>query len=290
MQEILPLEIRLLQESDIPAAMQLKEFAGWNQTEDDWRRLVGLESRGCFAALLNGELVGTTTTTTYDEQLAWIGMVLVRPENRRQGIAMKLMQTALDYLEGKVPTVKLDATADGQRVYQRLGFEVESVIERWSGIASPLLAADSDGIETAADLDIEEQRELLILDQQAFGANRSRLVEMLIENSCIEPVLARKADGRLSGYALARRGSAADYVGPVVSSNVEHVGPLLDVVLSQLAGRPVYVDVNTAFPGGREMLADRKLVKQRDLIRMRYGKRNNRTSSAVFAIAGPEVG
>ena len=35
------IKIRLLFESDIPAAMQLKEAAGWNQTEDDWRRLLG---------------------------------------------------------------------------------------------------------------------------------------------------------------------------------------------------------------------------------------------------------
>src|SRR6476619_5038405 len=110
-------EIRLLFESDIPAAMQLKEAAGWNQTEDDWRRLLMLEPNGCFAAIKNGELVGTTTTTTYDDALAWIGMVLVDPEHRRQGIAAKLMNVVLDYLRGKVATIKLDATALGKPVY-----------------------------------------------------------------------------------------------------------------------------------------------------------------------------
>src|SRR5262245_4850768 len=103
------IEIRLLRESDIPAAMELKEFAGWNQTENDWRTLLKLEPEGCFAAVLNGQLVGTTTTTCYGRELAWIGMVLVRPEQRRSGIATKLMTTALDYLKPKVATVKLDA-------------------------------------------------------------------------------------------------------------------------------------------------------------------------------------
>ena len=52
MQDIEELEIRLLSESDIPAAMKLKEAAGWNQTENDWRCLLRLEPHGCFAATL----------------------------------------------------------------------------------------------------------------------------------------------------------------------------------------------------------------------------------------------
>src|SRR5690349_5886839 len=137
-------EIRLMFESDIPAAMRLKEAAGWNQTEADWRRLLLLQPNGCFAAVKDGRVVGTTTTTIYDE-LAWIGMVLVDPQHRRQGIAAKLMNVALEYLNGKVETIKLDATALGQPVYERFGFEVESEVERWAG-ASTGRATQSEGL------------------------------------------------------------------------------------------------------------------------------------------------
>src|SRR5215813_5812717 len=98
MQETERPEIRLLFESDIPAAMKLKEAAGWNQTENDWLRLLMLEPKGCFGAVKDGRLVGSTTTTTYESDLAWIGMVLVEPESRRLGIATILMKTAMEYL------------------------------------------------------------------------------------------------------------------------------------------------------------------------------------------------
>src|SRR3954463_5394866 len=114
MRETGPLEIRLLDESDIPAAMRLKELARWNQTESDWRRLLRLEPRGCFCAAIDGALVGTTTAITYGGELAWIGMVLVDPAYRRRRIATRLMQAALDYLGERVETVKLDATPDGR--------------------------------------------------------------------------------------------------------------------------------------------------------------------------------
>lgn len=289
MRETEGFEIRLLGEPDIPGAMRLKELARWNQTEDDWRRLLQLEPRGCFAAMSNGRLVGTTTTTTYDGQLAWIGMVLVDPENRRRAIATRLMKTALEYLCGKVPVVKLDATAEGRALYDSLGFKAESMIERWMGIASPSTDR-SDKVQTATELDTHTRRELLALDQRAFGADRSRLINVLIDNTSAPPVIVRGEDGHLSGYALTRCGTNADYIGPIITTDLEQAAPLLDQVLALLNCRQIYVDLNAGIEVGAKMLAERGLVKQRDLIRMCYGSRTNAVSDSIFAIAGPELG
>jgi len=274
-------EIRLLLESDIPAAMQLKEAAGWNQTEDDWRRLLRLEPNGCFCALKDGRFVGTTTTTTYGDELAWVGMVLVDPEHRRQGIAAKLMSVALDYLRQRVGTVKLDATALGQPVYERFGFQVESLVERWSG------AGNSRGRD---DKYTDSLREILALDRAAFNADRSKLIEALISGSVVPPVLVRDADGALSGYALARHGTRANYVGPVVAKDPQQVETLLDEVLSQLGDSRVYIDLNRECSAPTSLLSDRGFVKERDLIRMTSGRPSAKTSPLIVAIAGPEIG
>ena len=278
------INIRLLFESDITAAMQPKQAAGWNQTEEDWRRLLALEPNGCFAAVKGGRLVGTTTTTTYGNELAWIGMVLVDPKERRQGIATRLMNVALNYLNGKVATVKLDATAQGQPVYERLGFEVESVLERWSGTPNARNARgsnvwDEDGIH-----------DVLALDRLAFATDRSKLLKKLIDDACVPPVLLRATDGTLSGYALARSGTNADYVGPVVAKTPQHVETLLDEVLSDLPEPRVYIDFNTECSANTALLSDRGFVKERDLIRMVKGGPGRKTSPLIVAIAGPEIG
>ena len=278
------INVRLLFESDIPAAMQIKEAAGWNQSEKDWRRLLSLDPNGCFAAVKDRRLVGTTTTTMYGKDLGWIGMVLVDPQQRRQGIATQLMNVALDYLKDKVRTVKLDATALGKPVYEKFGFQVESVLERWSGISNARSAA------TPISLDDDGLRDLLALDRVAFNVDRSKLIEKLIDDACVPPVLLRAADGTLSGYALARRGTNADYVGPVVARSLQHVESLLDRVLTQLAGCRVYIDFNTECGAGTSVLSDRGFVKERALMRMSAGARAETTSPLVIAIAGPETG
>ncbi len=280
------IEVRLLRESDIPAALRLKELAQWNQTENDWLRLLRLEPNGCFCATIGDEVVATSTTTTYGHELAWIGMVLVDPEFRRLGIATRLMRLALDRLiEAGVATVKLDATADGRPVYENLGFKEESLIERWEGVAG----GKAVGCST---LDSSAQQEALNLDREAFGADRSKLIEMLIEDSYVTPfVVTATSNRRLTGYALARRGNVAAYIGPVVATITAAATVLLDGLLNQMSGQRVYVDLNTNFGGGREILATRGLVKQRDLIRMSYGRENGAGSlPSIFAIAGPEIG
>ena len=268
------IEIRLLFESDIPSAMRLKEAAGWNQTEADWRRLLWLEPNGCFGAIKDGRLVGTTTTTIYGE-LAWIGMVLVDSQHRRQGIAAQLMNVALDYLRDKVETIKLDATSLGQPVYEKFGFRVESVVERWSG------TGNSTG---RASIDHEPLQDLLKLDRLAFNADRSKLIERLIDEACVAPILIS------GGYALARSGTRKTYVGPVVANDAQVAEVLLDRMFSELAGRDVYVDLNKECSLDASVLLDRGFVKERDLIRMVKGGPSQKTSPLVVAIAGPEVG
>ena len=286
MQGIERLEIRLLTEADVTAAMKLKESAGWNQTENDWRCLLELEPSGCFAAELNGELVGTTTTTTYEEELAWIGMVLVQPERRRQGIGTRLMTTALEYLKDKVATVKLDATPAGKFVYEGFGFKTEGLIERWTRTADFHDGECDDG----STLDNETLRELIALDAAVFKANRSKLIELLATNSCAGPVVKRAQDGGLSSYVFSRKGSKADYVGPFVSQDASQVCPLLDQLLYKLTGRALYFDFNTNCICDSAVFAERGFKKERELIRMYYGEPSSSTSPFVIGIAGPEVG
>ena len=123
--------LRRMTQTDVPAADELRQLAGWNQTPSDWNRLLRLEPQGCFVAVENGRVDGTVTTTTYGQTLGWIGMMLVHPNHRRQGIATLLMREALAYLQNtKVRCIKLDATPEGRLVYEKLGFAAEWTLTR----------------------------------------------------------------------------------------------------------------------------------------------------------------
>jgi GNAT superfamily N-acetyltransferase len=127
------ISIRHFTISDVTLGMRLKEQADWNQLEADWRRALALESEGCYVAEWDGKAVGTTTTCMFGP-VAWIAMVLVDESMRRKGIGTALMKEALQFLDDAgVRSIRLDATADGKPLYEKLGFAVQYQLARFEG-------------------------------------------------------------------------------------------------------------------------------------------------------------
>jgi len=58
-------EIREMQMDDLPHALRLSTQAGWNQNEQDWRRIYYLCDDSCFAGKIDGQLVAVMTGTAF---------------------------------------------------------------------------------------------------------------------------------------------------------------------------------------------------------------------------------
>ena len=281
------MRITALRAADVPAALELQSPEGWNQTESDWRRVLRLDPDGSFAARLDDRLVGTTTTLRFGSELAWIGMVLVHPELRGHGVGRRLMEAALEHLARRgVMSVKLDATPAGKPLYEKLGFVTELIIQRWEGVARP---RPSDG---ATEFLGDHLGGVRALDRDAFGLDRVDVLSALLEDAHVPALVAGSSNAAVpTAFALARPGHRADYIGPLIASDSSSALALLDAMHARLAGRRVYMDVNTGFALPPDALTSRGLVRQRDLYRMWRGAPSALgTSSLVLAIAGPELG
>src|SRR5258706_15138439 len=113
------LVLRDMKPEDVPAGLRLCRVAGWNQRAEDWQALL---ANGFFrVAVRDATIVGSGGAVVYGRRLAWVAMILVDPEARRQGIATRLMQDVLARL-GQVAVVGLEATPQGAPVYGGLGF------------------------------------------------------------------------------------------------------------------------------------------------------------------------
>ena len=280
-----PVEIQLLRASDLPAALKLVEREQWNQTERDWKRMLGLSPEGCFAARCAGNVAGTVTTISYGNRLAWIGMMLVAEEQRRRGIGKQLMEAAIEYLQRlPIATVKLDATPAGLPLYESLGFVSEGKLERWEGTGLAITA------KTGAACGERLRPALSKLDDRAFYAPRTDVLNSLLQDCVAGPVIELDHSGRnLRGYAFDRRGSRASYIGPVVAEDQSVAVKLVEELLQRLAGR-VFVDVRIGDADLVSWLVEHGFTKQRDLTRMTMGRPTNKISEMVFAITGPELG
>ena len=292
---------------DLPFADSLRALVGWNQTIDDWRRLLDLEPHGCFVGESNGTPVGTATTKCYGSDLAWIGMVLVHPDFRRQGIGRALLQRCLDYLAGgddglatnhtnrtHCRCIMLDATPLGQPLYEHLGFREEWKLTRWEGWRASLLASrdllpgsNSSGTPIRP-VQPNDWPALLAFDRRVFGIDRSRVLNALGRTS---RVFVPAGEPELTGYGRIRPGAQADYIGPVVSTTGQTTAALITRLVSEAGSQKIFWDLPHPATDAVHLPARLGFIPQRSLVRMVRGENPSPGLPAhQIAIADPASG
>jgi hypothetical protein len=207
----------------------------------------------------------------------------VDPARRGQGIGTKLLEKAIEYLNGcGIPSVKLDATPQGKLLYEKLGFVSEYEIERWQLQRVP-----------ATDATVEASpvtEEILDQDREIFGADRSALLRSIaLEHPAL--LVRTPSRGKLTGYSFGRRGAPADHLGPWVAQDESSARGLLDEFLLRSCGEKVFVDAMKASPWAMKLLRERGFQFLRPLTRM-YRGRNDFPGRPELqgAILGPEFG
>ena len=276
--------------TDIPLGLRLARQAGWNQIEADWRRFLAMEPEGCFVGELDGTPVATTAAFIFGP-VAWIAMVLVDIDSRRKGVATTLLKHALDFLDSQgVKTVRLDATAAGQPVYEKLGFVPEYPLTRYMGTASEVgRVSPHDTHRRAGTLALPSSiAELAAFDYRMTATPREKMLARLFEESPeITRVLYRA--GRLEGYITGRRGANATLIGPCIAT--AYAGPtLLSEALGRCSGQPVFLDIPRDNAPAVEIAEKSGLSVQRHFTRMCRGERIKDHVEAIWASSGPEKG
>ena len=276
--------VRTMKPDDVASAMELSIAANWNQTPEDWYRIMQLSPGGCRCIEDGGKIVASASLLPFGMQLAWIGMVLTRPEYRRQGLARQLMEDAMATAErSSIRTLKLDATDEGRPLYESLGFVVEEVVERWGRDSGEFLAAQEKP-DLGGDDSSNVCAALLAQDRAAVGVDRGELLEALSA--------AGRCNASENGYALSRPGRVARYVGPCVANSEEEARRLVAAHLDVEARDHChwYWDLLPANPGAVRVATRFGFTCRRSLWRMRRGESIKNNDAMVYAIAGFELG
>jgi predicted N-acetyltransferase YhbS len=237
-------------------------------------------------------VVASGGAACYGEELAWICMILVRPDERGRGLGTRIFDEVLERARarvsaGRLRVVGLDATPAGRGLYLKRGFVDGPALvrlRRAPDAASSTAAAIATRPLAASDLDRVIER-----DRPAFGADRSTVIRRLARSA---PELARVAweGGRVRGYCLGRHGDHVEQLGPVVADETALALELVRAVLAAPRPRPVVLDAR-AEPRWLAALAELGFQEERPLNRMYLGDARPQSRPELEpAILGPEFG
>lgn len=280
------ISIHLLSDVDLAAAEVIlaAAFHRSDTWHDDLRFYLQLQPDGYFGAYQNGILVGMVGATIYSTY-AYVGLMVVHPDYQHQGVGGALMRHLLAWLEQqKVSQVILDASNAGQPLYEKLGFvafDEVTILQRQGGFNPSAMPPNVHAISEG------DLNRLVEGDTQAFGADRSRVLEGLLRAYAGRAFMVQDNHRRPGGYLFAQ----SSRIGPWVMQRPEHAQALLCAALSL----PFQGDISVVVPepnhAAIELLQDYEFKKVRVNRHMGRGSRATpEQNQKIFAKASLAIG
>jgi GNAT superfamily N-acetyltransferase len=269
------------------AGMSLSRMANWNQTVEDWNFLLARGS-GIGFRTPEGVLVASMVTLPIGPQHGWISMVLTDPAWRRCGLAKQLMQMGMDSLQSSGLTATLDATPEGEKVYQSIGFNPGPELARWKVEGKvDASAATSPAIRPIKMGDLDK---VALWDRDFSGCDRRNILAHLLSSQPDLALAEMTPEGKISGYIMGRAGTRFPQLGPLVALETDTARRLLAAAMSRIPG-PFYVDAFTCHQPHLANIPGIVWTKERPFTRMVLGEGNSPgRADKLFLAAGPELG
>ena len=278
------IHFRTMDVHDIAVGETFCRAANWNQLRRDWELFLKLNPEGNRVVEMENKVVGTVTTLDYQEHFSWIGMVLVDPSFRKQGIGTALLKKALEILETR-RTVKLDATPAGREVYLKLDFKDEYRLSRMIGTVQ----SETLGTPVSIPFATNDMDEIAAFDRKIFGADRRELLEWQLQGAMEYAFVEKKGD-EIVGYCMGRHGYNFEQIGPVLALNADIAVRLTSSALLSCKGRAIAIDAMHFDANWLKWLTGLGLKEQRSFVRMYRGTTVAHDPQKQFGIMGPEFG
>lgn len=192
--------IRSMVSSDVDAATEIIIRADWGDRRTWFEFAVSQPECQPVVAIADGEIVGTGVGTA-NGRVGWVGTIWVTPDRRGAGLGRALTQAVIDRLESAgCESLLLVATVEGRRLYERMGFELQTT---YRILEAPGLAEGEAGADSSISVrpfDPGDLGTLETLDAAATGEDRAHLLRRFAGPSSTK--VAVDASGAVGGFVV----------------------------------------------------------------------------------------
>ena len=230
--------IRTMRSDEIAIAIEFAALEGWNPGLHDAACFHAADPGGFLVAECHGQSVGCIAAVSYAGRFGFIGLYIVEPAWRGQGIGRRLWAEGMARLAGQV--VGLDGVPAQQDNYRRSGFELAWQNVRFAGAARYTARTAPAQIAPLSAVDFSL---LCADDRRIFPAPRAEFLRCWIAMPDAAGV-AWLEQGRVAGWGLIRKCREGHKIGPLVADDPSIASALFAALCDRVpVGDTVYLDV-----------------------------------------------
>lgn len=229
-----PLQLVLFDANDIPGLIALSDSVGWDYDEFEITTVM-LSGKIFGHKNAEGKIVSSAAITTYERNLASIGMVIVHENYRGLGLGKLATQKCIESVSEHT-AIMLVATKDGEPLYKKMGFTTVDCVHKYLAdnyIGAYDLASNECTIE---DFNEHDFADIVSLDEAAFGDQRSNFLKYRIKQSrrCI---VVKDHQANIIGFGMSIAGPINLILGPIVAPNSQTATYILDALAKDHHGK-----------------------------------------------------
>jgi len=227
--------IRAMRSDEIALAADWAAAEGWNPGLNDAACFATVDPNGFLLGELDGAPAATISAVNYDQDFAFLGFYIVRPDLRGLGYGRRIWQAAM--AQASARTVGLDGVVAQQDNYRKSGFRLAYRNIRFGGTPARPVAPAGD-IVALTDVPFAA---IEADDATVFPAPRSAFLRAWIA-APDHRGRALVRDGRLAGWGVIRPCRTGHKIGPLIADDRAIAEALFAALVASTEGE-VFLDV-----------------------------------------------
>lgn len=282
------LEIGPMGPDELALAVEWAAAEGWNPGLGDVLPFLAADPGGFLMGRLHGEPVGCISAVRYGGDFGFLGLYIVTPARRGQGLGRQLWSAGMQRLRG-CSAVGLDGVEAQQGYYARQGFRRAHGNARYRG-RGPAAGPGNGGALHCVPWDRVEQSRLLAFDREHFPAARPAFLNAWCSRAGVRAWVALSG-GTVSGFGVIRPCREGWKVGPLFAADLDAAALLLGRLRQHLAPAEAFcIDVPECNGPALDWVSAAGFERVFATTRMYLGETPALPLECIFGISSLELG
>lgn len=281
------LELKKLNFQGLKTLMTWAKAEGWNPGKNDVNAFWKTDPDGFLGFYAKDDLIAGGAVISYNQEFGFMGLFLVHPSFRGQGIGEKLWYLRRDLLLNRLrpgASIGMDGVVAMQPFYEKGGFNIAFKDVRYERIGEKL--SISKNISAIQKEDFEKISEY---DKPCFGFKRDTFLKiwLTLKNSNAFKFTENQS---LKGFAVIRKVDVGYKIGPLFADNTAVAEELYRACLNSARAEPVYFDIPMINKEAVELVKKYNAKYTFECARMYYGVSPKVNMNKIFGITTFELG
>jgi hypothetical protein len=274
-------QIRQMRAAEIALAVDWAANEGWNPGLADAGCFATVDPDGFFIGEYEGEPAATLSVVNYDDQFAFLGFYIVRPDLRGRGFGWRIWQEGVAHASRR--SIGLDGVVARQDNYRKSGFHFAHTNIRHGGFALGLEAPIATVPLSAVPNDVIARD-----DATVFPAPRAAFLRTW---ASAEGHIGRAVmrDGRLAAWGVIRPCRRGRKIGPLIADDRGAAEAVFSALVRSGEGE-VFLDVPQPNGEAMALAAAHGLAPVFETARMYTGPARPLALHRVFGVTTFELG